>query len=185
MKLKEGQRAIDFTTTDIHGNEVKLSDYKGKKIIITFMRNVSCPFCNVRVHRLMGTSVALEHTGTQMIILFESTAEKLKSSVLHKGILPWPIIGDPERKLYKKYGVEKSVVKMMRTMISGNVMETMKISKTLETTKKRDLVEAMSPQVPADFFIDENFIVQRAHYGKDIDDHVSLDDLKKFAGIRV
>lgn len=183
MKLKEGQIAIDFTTTDIHGKEVKLSDYKGKKIILTFMRNVSCPFCNVRVHRLMGTSVALEHSGVQMVLLFESSAEKLKSSVLHKGILPWPIIGDPEKKMYKTYRIENSALKMMRTMFTKDMMGTMKLGKTIETTKEKDK-DSSDTLIPADFFINENFVIERAHYGKHLGDHIELDELKKFAGIR-
>ena len=185
MKLKEGQKAIDFTTTDIYGKEVKLSNYKGKKIILSFMRNVSCPFCNVRVHQLMGTSVALEHSGVQMILLFESSAKKLKSSVLHKGILPWPTISDENKKIYKTYSVEKSMLKTMRTMVSGNISETMRISKKLETTEKRDLAEAMSSQIPADLFINQDFTVAKAYYGKHADDHINLDELKKFAGIRI
>ncbi|MBC7126246.1 MAG: redoxin domain-containing protein, partial [Bacteroidales bacterium] len=36
MKLQEGQFAPNFTATDINGKEVKLSDYKGKKIILSF-----------------------------------------------------------------------------------------------------------------------------------------------------
>jgi len=59
MKLKEGQLAPDFTALDADGNEMKLSDYKGKKIIIGFYRNVACPFCNRRVHSIMGNMVRL------------------------------------------------------------------------------------------------------------------------------
>jgi peroxiredoxin Q/BCP len=60
MKLKEGQFAPDFTVTDIYGREIQLSEFKGTKIILGFYRNVSCPFCNRRVHQIMGNNVRLK-----------------------------------------------------------------------------------------------------------------------------
>ncbi|HUC83606.1 MAG TPA: redoxin domain-containing protein [Candidatus Acidoferrales bacterium] len=40
-----GQPAPDFTGTDIHGKTVKLSDYKGK-IVVLESYNSDCPFCH-------------------------------------------------------------------------------------------------------------------------------------------
>ena len=40
-----GQPAPDFTGTDIHGKSVKLSDYKGKIVVIESY-NSDCPFCH-------------------------------------------------------------------------------------------------------------------------------------------
>ena len=34
--LKEGDKAPDFTTKDQDGNAVKLSDFKGKKVVLYF-----------------------------------------------------------------------------------------------------------------------------------------------------
>jgi peroxiredoxin len=39
-----GQPAPDFTATDINGKTVKLSDYKGK-IVVLESYNIECPFC--------------------------------------------------------------------------------------------------------------------------------------------
>lgn len=39
-----GKPAPDFTATDINGNTVKLSDYKGK-IVVLESYNLDCPFC--------------------------------------------------------------------------------------------------------------------------------------------
>lgn len=182
MKVQEGNQAIDFSTNDIHGNPIHLSDYKGKKIILTFMRNVSCPFCNVRVHRIMGNSVKIERSGVQMILFFESSAKKLKGSVLHQAISAFPLISDTKKDIYNKYGVEESVMKMMKTFLQTNVLETYRIAKKLDTPGKKDK-DASDSLIPADFFIDENFTVVKAHYGKNIDDHIDIQEIKKFAGI--
>ena len=180
MKLQEGNTALDFTATDIYGKQVKLSDFKGKKIILSFYRNVSCPFCNRRVHQIMGNNVKLKNTGVQLVFLFESSNEKLKSSVFHQGISPWPLIGDPDKKVYRSYGVENSTLKMMKTMIVSSVGQAKKDTKELNLPEDKD---ASMNLIPADFFIDENFKIVKAHYGKHLDDHVSIEELKAYAGI--
>jgi peroxiredoxin len=45
MALDIGKPAPDFTGTDINGKTVKLSDYKGKIVVIESY-NSDCPFCN-------------------------------------------------------------------------------------------------------------------------------------------
>ena len=45
MAVEVGKPAPDFTGTDINGNTVKLSDYKGK-IVVLESYNSDCPFCN-------------------------------------------------------------------------------------------------------------------------------------------
>jgi len=182
MKLQSGISAIDFETQDIHGNKIKLSDFIGKKVILTFMRNVNCPFCNVRVNRLIGHSVRLQKSGVQMILFFESEKERLLKSVLHQGIAPFPIISDTQLKIYKQYGVESSVVKMLKTFVKSDIRKTMQEAKTLNVSAEKEKGVTNS-LVPADFFINEQFKIVKAHYGKNIDDHVDLEELKKFAGL--
>lgn len=180
MKLQEGNTALDFIAKDIYAKDIKLSDYKGKKIILSFYRNVSCPFCSRRVHQIMGNNVKLKSAGVQMILLFESSNEKLSSSIYHKGISPWPLIGDPDKKIYNQYGVEQSTLKMMKTMLVASVGQAKKDTKEMNLPADKD---ASMNLIPADFFIDENFKIVKAHYGKHLDDHVDIEELKAFAGI--
>ncbi len=180
MKILVNQTAPDFIAKDINGHNVKLSDFRGQKIILGFYRNVSCPFCNRRVHQLMSYNMRLKNAGVQMIFLFESSNQKIVESSFHKGITPWPIIGNPERDIYDVYGVGSSMVKMMRTFVSSNITKALKETKALNLPADKD---ASMTLIPADFFIDENFKVVKAHYGKHIDDHVPFEDIKAFSGL--
>lgn len=180
MKLTEGNTAPDFSAEDIYGNEIKLSNYKGNKIILGFFRNVSCPFCNRRVHQIMGNNLRLQKSGVQLVFLFESSSEKLSSSVFHQGISPWPLIGDSEKKIYRKYGVEQSTTKMMRTMVSSSISKAKKYTKDFNLPEDK---ESSMNLIPADFFIDEDFKIVKAHYGKHLDDHVPIEELKSYAGL--
>ena len=180
MKLTEGNLAPDFSTEDIYGKEIKLSHYRGNKIILGFFRNVSCPFCNRRVHQIMGNSLRLQKSGVQLVFLFESSSEKLASSVFHQGISPWPLIGDPEKNIYRQFGVEQSTTKMMRTIVSSNVSKAKKYTRDFNLPEDK---EASMNLIPADFFIDEDFRIVKAHYGKHLDDHVPIEELKSYAGL--
>jgi peroxiredoxin Q/BCP len=44
-KIKEGQLAIDFTLPDQNGKLHKLSDYKGKWILLCFYTKDNTPGC--------------------------------------------------------------------------------------------------------------------------------------------
>ena len=97
MKLHVGETAKDFTAKDIYDKQITLSAYKGKKILLSFFRNVHCPFCNLRVHELIKLKSYLDDRGLQMIFLFESSNKLLALSTFHQGISPIPLIGDPEK----------------------------------------------------------------------------------------
>lgn len=49
LAVEVGQPAPDFTGTDITGKTVKLSDYKGKIVVIESY-NSDCPFCHNQYH---------------------------------------------------------------------------------------------------------------------------------------
>ena len=53
-----GKPAPDFTGTDINGKTVKLSDYKGKIVVIESY-NSDCPFC--KNHYRTGAMQELQH----------------------------------------------------------------------------------------------------------------------------
>ena len=91
-QLAAGKRAPAFTLTDQHGKKVKLSDFKGKKVVVYFYPKADTPGCTTQ-------SCALRDA--------EPDLKKLKAVVL--GISP----DTPENqaKFDEKYGVwgEKSL----------------------------------------------------------------------------
>jgi peroxiredoxin len=172
MKIYKGDTAKDFTIKDIYGKNVTLSDFKGKKILLGFFRNVTCPFCNLRVHELQKQKSILDSRNVQMVFLFESSTKLLSLSTFHQGISPIPLIGDPEKVIYQQYGVEPSIIGMLKTFLSPTSLRMLEEAKKLNLPKE-DKASTQS-LMPADFLIDENFVIQYAHYGKDMADHIPL-----------
>jgi peroxiredoxin len=183
MKLTKGQKAIDFTVKDIYGNKILLSSFIGKKVLLSFFRNVNCPFCNLRVHELSKKRDEFERNGLKMIFFFESTNNQLRRSIFHKEISPIPLVGDPEKKVYNQYGIEASTLKMMSTFLKGGTMEAMKKGNQYAVPEEKENHVTLN-LIPADFLIDENLIIQKAHYGSHVRDHLPIEDIRAFVGIQ-
>lgn len=180
MKIFKGQKAVDFTVNDIYGNEIKLSNYRGKKILLGFFRNVSCPFCNLRVHELKKMKDDLDQKGLRMIFFFESKPDLLKQSIFHTEVSPIPLVGDPQKTIYSLYGVEPSLFKAISTVFKSGTMDAFKAGQALNLPKDNEATQTL---LPADFLIDEDFNIVNAYYGKDLRGHIPIAEIKAFVGL--
>lgn len=179
MKLNKGQKAIDFTVRDIDDRTIRLSDFQGGKVLLAFFRNVHCPFCNVRIHHLSLNKASFEEKGLKMIFFFESPKELITESLFHRHVQPIPLIADPEKKIYRQYGVEASTFKMLGTFLSSGNSDIKKQNKTFDLPEDTS-TKATQNLIPADFLIDEQLIIQKAHYGANLKDHISINEINQF-----
>lgn len=170
-RLKINEPAIDFITTDYLNNEIRLSDYKEKKVLLTFFRGASCPFCNMRVNQLIKQYPEFQKQGISIIALFGSTKEEIQNYA-GKQNAPFPIIADPEFKIYKKYKIEESQMGMLKVMRNPARVFKMMFSGFFNLNAVKD-----RPIVPADFLIDENQIIHKTYYGEDFSDHISISEV--------
>lgn len=174
QKLKIGDKAPDFETINTDGNTIKLSNYKGQKVLIAFFRYAGCPVCNFRVHDLIENYGSITSKGYKIIAIYESNNVILKE-YLSETPVHFTVIGDPKLKLYKEYSVEKSFWKMLGSAFKKQPKEAMKKGNKLFSKKyKRD---GNLTRLPADFVIDENGILKAVHYGTNIGDHLPITEL--------
>jgi len=174
-RIQENEKAIDFSVKDYLGRDVKLSDYYGQKILLTFFRFASCPFCNLRMHQLIERSNYYKKRNTTMITDFESPANSIMEFA-GKQNPPFPVIGDPEQHLYTKYRVEKSLAGLLKGGIQMGKMFDAILKKGFIPTK----IDSAMHRIPADFLIDEGQTIRRVHYGTDISDHISYSEIEEF-----
>ncbi|AFM03011.1 Peroxiredoxin [Bernardetia litoralis DSM 6794] len=178
MRLKTGQSAPLFSLTDIYDREIDLSSYKNKnkKILISFFRNVACPFCNFRVHQLTKKNEKWKDK-LEMIFFLESKKDVILRSIFHQEVSPIPIISDENKVMYQKYGIEKSAFKMFGTFISS------KNRTTFNTAKKMglDIDSGEKPvlTIPADFLLDENLNIIEAYYGSNTADNLPFERIEE------
>ncbi len=181
MKLQKGSLAKSFEMEDIYGNLVRLEDLRGKKILLSFFRNVICPFCNLRVYQLSKLQPEWEEQ-LQIVALFESPTRIILKSSFHAGLSPIPVISDPEKKIYAAYGVEISALKTAGSIFHKKFYTLAKPAREanidISHLKKE---EKNSKIIPADFLIDENFVIQEAYYGNSVADHIPMERIREFA----
>jgi thioredoxin-dependent peroxiredoxin len=165
------ERAKAFTSKDYLGNKLNLSDYKGQKVMLSFFRGASCPFCNMRIRELIQAQAQFEKSNIQIIAVFAASASEI-AEYAGKQKAPFPIIPDPEMKLYKLYGIESSSKGMFRVMLQPGKMIKMMISGFFNMNSIKD-----KPILPADFLINEDLLITKIYQGKDIGDHIPLEEV--------
>lgn len=176
MKIHQGQAAPAFTIKDLNNNTVNLSDYKGKKVLLTFYRNVGCPICNLRFHEVQEEAAYFKSKNLVVLAIYESTAENMRTYL--EGENPYAVmLPNPEKTLYSLYDIEKSKGKAFKSIFHGAIGKAKQGSKLFKTKMKQD---GDVGTIGADFLIDENGIVNTAYYGNYIGDHLPLDKIKAF-----
>ena len=107
-RIAEGERARAFRTTDIAGNVVDLADYLTDTSCSRSSASRRARICNLRVHRMIERYPAYHDAGMAMIAVFESPRAAMLRYVAGRMDAPFPLIADPEDRLYRLYGLEKS-----------------------------------------------------------------------------
>ncbi len=103
-ELKEGMKAPWFEGIDQNGNEVKLSDFTGKKIIIYFYPKDNTPGCTAEACSLRDNYDLLLKKGFA-IVGVSPDSEKSHKSFAGKYSLPFHLIADTSKKIMSDYGV--------------------------------------------------------------------------------
>lgn len=174
QKLKVGDKAPGFEAVDANGDTVRLSDYKGQKILVAFFRYAGCPVCNSRAHDLVESYDSIRSKGYRIIAIYESDGATLKDYLTETPV-PFAVIGDPGLQLYKAYGVERSFWKTLGSGFKRQPVKAMKRGNSLFGKKYRR--DGHLTRIPADFLIDENGVLKAVHYGKNIGDHLPVSEI--------
>ena len=172
MKLTLNSPAPQINTKDTLGNSFDLESFRGQKIMVSFFRFSTCPFCNLRIHTL---SNEYEKLGIKVVAIFESSNENLNKHLSHYEV-PFPIISDKEGKYYKSYGLTKSVCGMLKGMIT----RPLEMMRGMSKGKLPFIIDGSVLRMPADFLIDEDGMIKELMYAKDEGEHMDLKIIKAF-----
>ena len=119
MTLQVGDIAPDFEVKNQHGELVKLSGFRGKKVVLYFYPKDDTPGCTAQACSLRDNYDALLKQG-YVVLGVSVDNEKKHQKFIDKYELPFPLLADTEHEIVEKYGVwqEKSMYgrKYMGTM---------------------------------------------------------------------
>ena len=110
MALTAGSKAPDFTSKDENGNDVKLSDFRGKKLVLYFYPKDMTPGCTAESCNLRDNYKVLLKQGYEVLGV-STDSEKSQQKFIAKEKLPFRLLADTDKSLHSKFGtwVEKSM----------------------------------------------------------------------------
>jgi len=108
--LAVGDNAPQFTLNDADGNKVKLSNFKGKKVVLYFYPKDLTPGCTVEACAFRDDVGALNKIGA-VVLGVSADSEKTHGKFRAKHNLNFPLLADVNHEVSEKYGAwqEKSM----------------------------------------------------------------------------
>src|SRR5438477_13046484 len=125
MKFKSGDIVPATTLESVTGESIKLPD-PNRVVHLQLRRFVDCPICNTHIAEMRGRAREIEAAGIKEVIVFHSSAKSIRS---YQKDVPFLLVGDPNKALYKEFGVEtslgfmslKALGALMRGMAHGHL----------------------------------------------------------------
>jgi len=90
--------------TDANGNTIRLSDYRGRKLVLYFYPKDSTPGCTSEACSLRDNYSELRRQGYEVVgVSIDSAASHQRFA--EKNALPFPLISDSDKQLVEAFGV--------------------------------------------------------------------------------
>ncbi len=103
MALSAGDKAPAFTLQDAAGNKVKLSDFKGKFVVLYFYPKDNTPGCTTEACDFRDEHSALQKAGAVVLgVSPDSAASHQKFAAKYE--LPFPLLVDADHAVAEKFG---------------------------------------------------------------------------------
>ena len=108
--MNVGDKAPETLGINEKGEEICLSDYKGKKLVLYFYPKDSTSGCTAEACNLRDNYDTLRQAGYEVVGV-SVDSEKSHQKFIEKNSLPFPLIADTDKKLVEQFGVwgEKSM----------------------------------------------------------------------------
>ncbi len=102
--LQVGDKAPAISAKNQNGETVRLSDFKGRKVVLYFYPKDDTPGCTTEACTFRDNLPSFE--GVNAVVLGVSTdGEAAHKKFADKYSLPFTLLADPERKIVEAYGV--------------------------------------------------------------------------------
>lgn len=175
MKLTEGMRFPDFTVNTSREDNVDLYTRITGRTIFWVIRYVGCTVCRYDVHLLAEKYEAIKEKGYDLFVVMQSDTEHVRRE-LKDADIPFEIICDNDFQIYNALEISPAATP---EELRGPEPEKLKE----KGTKARAMgfihgdYEGNELQLPALFIIDADGTVLKAHYGTNIVDMPTVDEL--------
>lgn len=102
--MQVGDKAPEILGTNQNGEEIKLSDFKGKKVVLYFYPKDNTSGCTAQACSLRDGYEELQNAGYEVIGVSKDSA-KSHQGFIAKQDLPFQLIADTDTSLNQRFGV--------------------------------------------------------------------------------
>ena len=102
--LQEGDKAPDFELNDTHGNPVKFSDFRGRKVVLYFYPKDNTPGCTVEACEFRDEASAYDEREA-VVLGVSPDGQQAHEKFSAKFNLPFALLSDTEKSVATSYGV--------------------------------------------------------------------------------
>jgi peroxiredoxin len=181
-RLSVGDRFPQLELTGVLDEPIAVPDPGGALTHLQFRRFAGCPICNLHLRSITARLDEIAAAGIREVVVFHSTPAELRK---YERDLPFSVVGDPERKLYRRFGVEASARSILRPGAWRALPTGWWHALRTAISKRRAPMPANPTNgnlgLPADVLIDADGNVVAVKYGKHAYDQWSVDDLLAMA----
>jgi peroxiredoxin len=181
-KAHVGDTFPTLELTAASGQPVTIPDPDGDYVHLQFRRFAGCPICNLHLRSIVTRHDAIRSHGIREVVVFHSTAKELAK---HEAEMPFPLIPDSERALYRRFGVERGAGSLLsaRALRAAMTGETTAFG---QHSTKAGVLGPVKPTggrlgLPADFLIAPDGRITALKYGKHAYDQWTVDELLDYA----
>lgn len=176
-KWSVGERFTARELESVSGGTVRIPE-PGMTVHLQFRRFAGCPICHLHLRSFARRHEELKAVGVREVVVFHSSAEELRT---YEGALPFALVGDPRRRLYREYGVEAAPRALLDPRVWGGLLRAL-INGFGDFFTGRHPAPPVLPAggrlgLPADFLIGSEGEILAVKYGEHADDQWSVDEL--------
>ena len=164
------------------GQRVTVPDPAGDPVHLQLRRFAGCPICNLHLRSIVSRYDEIRSQGIREVVVFHSTAAELTK---HEVDLPFPLIADPQRVLYRRLGVERRPTSLLSRRALSAAFGGLAATPRTNSTKRGRLGPIMPAGgrfgLPADFLIATDGRITALKYGRHAYDQWTVDELLDLA----
>lgn len=145
----------------------------GHLVHVQMRRFAGCPVCNLHLRSVITRMSEVTSAGVSEVVVFHSTIQELRQ---YEADLPFTVIADPRKDLYRALGVESSPLAVLSPRFWPRVPAV--IAQLARTVRRSRRGAPMAPAggqlgLPADFLLDPRGQVVAVKYGQHASDQWS------------
>lgn len=141
----------------------------GRFVHLQFRRFAGCPICSLHLRRFARAHEALASAGVDVVAFFHSSAASLAP---YHADLPFPVVADPDRVYYARFGVGRSMLGLVHPKVVWSGMKGLFVAPSSPFVG-----EGGHDGLPADLLIDPEGRLVASHYGSHADDQWEVDEV--------